>query len=123
MYNINQFKGGNIMQNNKKDIFYIADLCIITDIKEINNQNNNLYTRYYYDFIDKKIVYSKGKNYIDIETNQKYTTKYNNIGDEFIKIGSIIAFSDFLKSNRIQYNKNDIKNKKKVKELYKTYKR
>lgn len=111
------------MQNNKKDIFYIADLCIITDIKEINNQNNNLYTRYYYDFIDKKIVYSKGKNYIDIETNQKYTTKYNNIGDEFIKIGSIIAFSDFLKSNRIQYNKNDIKNKKKVKELYKTYKR
>lgn len=108
---------------NKKDIFYIADLCLITNIKEITDENNKTYTRYYYDFIDKKIVYSKGKNYIDIETNKKYSTSYNDIGDEFIKIGSIIAFSAFLKSKRIPYEKNDIKSKKKVRELYNTCKR
>lgn len=107
---------------NKKDIFYIADLCLIKDIKEITN-NNKTYTRYYYDFIDKKIVYSKGKNYIDIETNKKYSTSYNNIGDQFIKIGSVIAFSAFLKSKRIPYETKDIKKKKKVKELYNTCKR
>lgn len=111
------------MSNIKKDIFYITDLCLVTDTKTIVDKNNKSYTKYIYKFIDKKIVYCKGKNYIDIETNKKYTTSYNNIGDEFIKIGNIIPFSAFLKANKINYNNNDIKNKKRVKELYNMYKR
>lgn len=106
------------MYSNKKDYFYITDLCLITDIKEIED-NNNKYTQYVYNKIEKKIVYYKNKNYIDIETNEKYTTKYNNIGDKFIKTGSIVPFTAYLKNKRVNYNINDIKNKKKVKELYK----
>ena len=109
------------MLNNKKDLFYIADLCKINKIKQITDEKKHTYTRYYYNLIGKKIVYIKKNNYIDIETNEKYTTSYKNKGDKFIRIGSIIPFSDYLRTNRIQYNNNDIKNKQKVKELYNKY--
>ncbi len=111
------------MPKNNKDTFLIADLCVITNIKEITNKDKKNYTRYYYNTIDKKIVYLKKDDYIDIETNKKYNTNYNNIGDKFIKIGSIIPFSSFLKINKIDYQIKDIKSKKKVKELYNKYKR
>ena len=118
IYNINQLKGGNIMYSNKRDYFYITDLCLITNIKEIN-ENNNKYTKYIYNKVEKKIVYYKNQKYIDIETNEKYSTNYNNIGDKFINVGNIIPFTTYLKNKRVKYNINDIKNKKKVKELYK----
>lgn len=112
----------NDNKNNNKDIFFIADLCQITSIKKNKDKNNKEYIKYIYKKIDKKIVYYKNNNYTDIETNEKYTTEYNKIDDKFIKIGNIIPFSSFLKSNRIKYKNNDIKNKKKVKELYNKYK-
>lgn len=102
----------------KKELFYIADLCIITNMKETTNENNQVYTRYYYKTIKKILVYPKKNFYIDIETKQKYTTSYENKNDKFIKMGSILPFSSYLKSKRIQYNNSDINNKNKVKTLY-----
>ena len=100
---------------NKKDLFFITDLCQITKITNLSSTNGK--TKYSYKPIKKVITYYKNKKYFDIETNQNYKITYQKIGDIFIK-EPITPFSVYLKTNRIKYNNNEIRSKKKVKELY-----
>jgi len=104
-----------------RDLFCVANLCRVTHSESVIHTDGCEYKRYCYEDVDKKIFYYKNKQYIDIDTNKSYTTSYEDVGNHFVNVNSIIPFEQFLKENRIIVT-NDNLTKKRVKEIYNYYK-
>lgn len=98
----------------KKCLFFVAQLCKVVGVDHLKNGFSKIKT----EPVKNGVFFFKDGKYFDIDTNIAYKSDVYVDTKFFINTSSIIAWQDYLKQHRIDFDAKKL-NKNYVKTLYK----